>query len=164
MMEIGRNGCGGAVGGLDAFEGCVRRFSLGQKYSNPACGVVAVQERTMGGAVAHHPVEDHLDRRGKAEHATGCSEYGRISRVEHEPTAGGDDQTRSLSKLGCHLGLDLSEGVFTLLGEDHGNRSVVGLDQLVGVDELEFEQLGQSATDGGLARAHESGEHDVSRQ
>lgn len=163
-MEIGRNGCGGAFGCLDAFEGCIRRFSLGQKCSNPGCGVVAVQERTMSGAVANDPVEDHLDRRREAEHSAGCREYRRISRVEHEPTTGGNDQSSPLSELGCHLGLDLSEGVFTLLGEDHGNRSVVGLDQLVGVDELEFEQLGQSATDGGLARAHESGEHDVSRQ
>ena len=53
------------------------------------------------------------------------------------------------------------KAVFALRAEDVGDLSVALLDDHIGVDELVPELIGEQPTDGGLAGAHEAGEHDV---
>lgn len=66
-----------------------------------------------------------------------------------------------LGQIHDRLSFELAESRFTMNGEQVGDGTVLRLDEIVGVDEVEAESSGQSSTTGRLAGAHETGEHHV---
>lgn len=163
-VDVRRNRGGRAIRSVDALEGGIRRRSLGQKRSDPASGIVAIEQRAMGSAVADDSAEDDLDRCVQAEHPSRCRQDVGVCWVQQQPSTGCNDQAGSFGKLRGDPALDGAKGLLTLLGEDHGNGPMIGLDDVIGVDEVEPKQFGQDATDRGLAGSHETRENDVRRR
>ncbi len=76
--------------------------------------------------------------------------------------AEGEDDVALAKKGGKGGGLDVAEVSFAVLGEDLGDGAVVaGFDLAVEIEEAPAEAVGEEFAGGGLARAHEAGEHDA---
>ena len=84
-----------------------------------------------------------------------------ICRIEQHPAAGGDDVLLAAGDLSSHLPLECSESLLALLSEDGLDRSVPGHDDVIGVDERPAQLTRDEPAHGGLARAHEAGQHHI---
>ncbi len=154
---IGVDGVGGQLG-----EAPIVRAAFGKQFDDPLPRVRDRQERTFGGRlVLGDAIEDLVGCGDEAEDASVAGQAGDVVGVEHQAAAGRDHQSVAGGELGGEFALDLSESFFPSRSEDLGNLAVALLDQLIGVDELVAEMFGEEATDGRLASAHETGEHDV---
>ena len=107
------------------------------------------------------PFEDLVGRRHQAEDPPVARQAGDVLGIEHQAPAGRDHQPILDCQLGGELALDLPERILAAGPEDLGDLAVALLDQLIGVDELVAQLFGEQTTDGGLAGAHEAGEHNV---
>ena len=150
--------------GRELCEATVVRAALGEQLDDPLPRIWNRQQRTLDRRrIVGDPVDDLIGRGDQTEHPPVAAQVGDVLRVEHHATAGRDHQTHAIGQFGGELALDAPEGLLPHRPEDVGNLAVAFFDDHIGVDELVPELLGEQAADGGLAGAHEAGEHDVAR-
>ena len=82
--------------------------------------------------------------------------------VLHGAAAGREHDARHLRQLVDHVPLPGAEAGLSLALEDVGDvHAGAAFDDLVAVEELELQFLGELAADGGLARAHRADQEDA---
>ncbi len=140
----------------------VVRIALRHQLDDPLARVGDPQQGPVDASdIARDALEHLLGGGDQAEDASAGAEGAHVGGIEHHPAAGRDDEAAPAGELGRHLALELAERLLSPGGEDVGDRPVPLLDQLVGVDELVAEVVGQQPADRRLAGPHEPGEHHV---
>ncbi len=143
-------------------EASILRTALGEQFDDPLPRVGHRQQRAFDPRlVLDDAVEDLIGGGDETEDPSVATETGDVARIEHQPAAGRDHQPITVAEFGGKVPLDLAEGLLASRPKDLGDRAVALFDQLIGVDELIAELIGEQTTDGRLAGAHEAGEHDV---
>lgn len=85
-----------------------------------------------------------------------------IARIHHQPAAGRNHQLFSRGELRHHLLFQLAKNRLALLRENFSNRVArLRFDHRIRVDEFELHGIGDNASDGRLAGAHESHEGEI---
>ncbi len=79
-----------------------------------------------------------------------------------QTAAGGDDGLGALREFSHNALFQFAKSWLAILRKNISNRAAgAGLDQFVGINKLKTQMLGDHATNGGLAHAHETDERDV---
>ena len=103
-----------------------------------------------------------LDRQREVQHTAAFAHQDAVGLEQHGTTAGGDETVAAGEFEGELVGLALAETGFAFVLEDLGHTHAGGrLDGLVEIDESKTETLGETPTDGGLARPHGADQHEV---
>ena len=128
-------------------------YLVGQHRPQMLCPAASGQCRGQIHLKMHHQRARRAEQQG-----AGLRIFNRApAQREHQRLSAGQPRNRS--------SLPLAKRSLALAAEQFRNRaSGVGLDDVIKVHKIPAQPLRHQGADSGLARAHESGEHDPSRQ
>lgn len=155
----------GQAAGIEAQIGDfgVQRCAGGGHRAQDGLAVGMLQQRPY--PVMSEAAQLLLDRQREVQHAATFAHQDAVGLEQNGTTAGGDEAIAAGQFEGELAGLALAEAGFTFLLEDRGHPYAGSrLDGLVEIDERKAETLGETPTDGGLARPHGADQHEVHRR
>ena len=138
----------------------VSSLPLRQQFANFCHGISVSQQRTM--TLVMHSIPYGLRRSPKTNDERVPLQVLEMDFIGAQATPGGNYHLLRLAQFLNDLGFDVSEGCFTGLGENLGNRPArARFNEFIRVHKLETELTGYKTSHGGFSCPHEADQGEV---
>jgi hypothetical protein len=138
----------------------IKGFARREQLADFRLGVFVMQQRAM--ALMTHALPDLFRGRPQADDQCVRFETGEIFGIHRQAATGGNDRFHAVGQFRDNLLLERAKCRLAVHGKNVGDAAAcLILDQLVGVEIIEVQLLGDEPAHGGFARAHETDERDV---